>query len=228
MNTLQARPLSSHDLDIVVEGRVRHVADHPLTIDEFIAICEDGYSGRYVELVKGMIEEKPMVQWDHEQLLQWLIKAVGGYVTEREIGETSGSRTLLEIDKLHGRLPDFLFIANDRLHLVEQTRIYGAPNLVMEIRSPSDPNTNVVELQGEYEQVGVDEIIFVQPLRKLVRVLRKRNNYKPDDIHDGVVRLESIENLALKTEWLYDGKLRPKPKRLIEDWLADLGEVETT
>lgn len=56
----------------------------------------------------------------------------------------------------------------------EQTRgergIYGAPNLIIEILSPSNPKNDKVYKLNKYEQAGVEEYWIVDPFYKMVDV----------------------------------------------------------
>ena len=53
--------------------------------------------------------------------------------------------------------PDLVFVSNDRLHLVTETSIQGAPDLVVEILSPSTARLDRGRKMDAYARFGVRE-----------------------------------------------------------------------
>src|SRR5262249_35139929 len=115
----------------IVEGRVVHIAEHPIPFDRFLDMAE----GRFVELVDGVIVEKPMVQLDHELCSIWLGAIMKGYADARHLGRVLSSRIMVKTDDFGGRMPDLLFIRQERLHISQQKAVQGAPDLIIEIIS---------------------------------------------------------------------------------------------
>ncbi|MFA0754375.1 MAG: hypothetical protein IMHGJWDQ_002161 [Candidatus Fervidibacter sp.] len=67
-------------------------------------------------------------------------------------------------------------------------------------------------MEADYRHIGVAEIWFVDQRRKLVRVLRKRDNrYEERVYRKGVVRSEVVEGFWVRGEWLFQ---KPLPKEL--------------
>src|ERR1700744_3006816 len=63
--------------------------------------------------------------------------------------------------------PDILFIQASRLNeVIKQERISGAPDLVIEILSPSNAYYDLRQKMGVYEKYGVKEYIIVDPLQQ--------------------------------------------------------------
>src|SRR5437762_13411544 len=80
----------------------------PITFEEFL----DLYMGRddNVELIDGEVVERKMVQYDHENLLMWLLSISRIYTDNRGLGKVMGSRTAVQITSFRGRLPDMIFV----------------------------------------------------------------------------------------------------------------------
>ncbi len=51
--------------------------------------------------------------------------------------------------------PDIIFIANNNLHKIEKTGLKGAPDIVIEILSPSTSHLDMKEKKSIYEQFQV-------------------------------------------------------------------------
>jgi Uma2 family endonuclease len=58
--------------------------------------------------------------------------------------------------------PDVIFISNENLHIIKKF-IVGAPDLVVEILSPSTSQNDKVRKKAQYERFGVKEYWVVDP-----------------------------------------------------------------
>jgi Uma2 family endonuclease len=111
----------------IVEGRVVRIADRPIPFDHFVEMA----NGQYLELVDGVIVEKPMVQLDHERCSGWLYQVLGPFVEERGLGQMLSSRIMVQTDDFGGRMPDLLFVCQENMDIVQQKAVFGAPDLVI-------------------------------------------------------------------------------------------------
>ncbi len=59
--------------------------------------------------------------------------------------------------------PDLLFIKNENLHKIEKNGLYGAPDIIIEILSPSTSQLDYEEKKLIYERFGVQEYFIVDP-----------------------------------------------------------------
>jgi len=192
----------------VYEESVKWVGSRPITFAEFLDI--EGHDN-HAELVDGVLEERSVVQLDHEKLLRWVDRVLDLYVEERDLGIVLGSRTAVEIHPFRGRLPDLLFVRQDRMEIVKQKAVYGAPDLVMEVISPGDRPSDVIALETDYRSIGVAEIVFIDQRKRAVRLLRRRESeYAEEVMTAGAIVLETLGSLRLELDWLF---LEPRPRR---------------
>ena len=68
--------------------------------------------------------------------------------------------------------PDLLFVSNERSYIVNEINIQGAPDLVIEILSPSSAERDRTFKRSLYARNGVGEYWLVDPENKTVEVLR--------------------------------------------------------
>jgi len=163
-----------------------------------------------VELIDGTVVKRMAAQLEHEDLFGWLIMLIRGFVEATDQGIVLGSRTAVQIHTYRGRLPDLLFVRWARKFIVKQKGVYGAPDLVVEIISPTDRPSDIIALETDYRNIGVREIWLVDLPRKRVKVLRKkRKGYVEEVLSEGVLKSEVIKGFWLKVEWLFAEK-RPK------------------
>jgi Uma2 family endonuclease len=197
----------------VCEETVKWVGPRPLTFEEFL----DGYGPKdFVELIDGVVVERSMVQLDHEKLLLWLLMVVNLYVKGRGLGIVLGSRTAVQIDEFRGRLPDLLFVRQERMEIVQQKGVFGAPDLVIEIISPNDRPSDIIALETDYRGIGVTEIVFIDQRKQHVRVLRKHENeYAEEILTAGTLVLETMADMRLETEWLL-AEPRPDERETVD------------
>jgi Uma2 family endonuclease len=155
------------------------------------------------ELVHGVIVERPMVQLDHELCLGWLYHVMGSYVEERGMGKMLSSRIMVKTDNFGGRMPDLLFVRQERMDIVQQKAVYGAPDFVIEIVSPNDYPSDLQTLETDYHRLGVPELVFIHLRKQVIRLLyRQEEGYEETVLTSGPVILESIEGLTLQAEWI--------------------------
>jgi Uma2 family endonuclease len=68
--------------------------------------------------------------------------------------------------------PDLIFVSNERAHVITEDNIQGAPDLLVEVHSPSTADRDKDFKRGLYERHGVAEYWMVDPYAKTVTVLR--------------------------------------------------------
>jgi Uma2 family endonuclease len=207
----------------VHEETVKWVGPRPLTFEQFL---EQIGPKDDVELVDGVVVERKMVQLDHEKLVDWLRFVMGLYVRARHMGIVLGSRTAVEINQFRGRLPDLLFVRQDRIEIVQQKAIYGAPDLIVEVISPNDRPSDTIALETDYRAIGVAEIVFIDQRKHRVRVLRKQESeYVEEVVAAGALTLESLAGLPLELEWLFV-EPRPDERSTVDGLLTRLSSSE--
>jgi Uma2 family endonuclease len=194
-----------------VEARVVHVGDRAIRFERFVEMA----NRRDLELVSGIIVEKPMVQLDHERCSRWLYQFLDQYVEERGLGEMLSSRIMVKTDDFGGRMPDLLFVRQERLDIIQQKAVYGAPDLVIEIVSANDRPSDLRSLEADYSRLGVGELMFVDLRKQEIRLLRRRKEaYAETVITAGEVMLEMIPEMKLQAEWILQER-RPPVRTLL-------------
>ncbi|WP_457566616.1 Uma2 family endonuclease [Caldithrix abyssi] len=72
--------------------------------------------------------------------------------------------------------PDIIFIAKERQEIVTDKNISGAPDLVVEILSPSTAYYDLFDKKELYEQFGVKEYWIVDPMRQWIEIYNLQGN----------------------------------------------------
>jgi Uma2 family endonuclease len=203
------------------EQRVTLVPPRPLTFDEFVEMFNEDDD---VELIDGTVVKRMAAQFEHEDLFGWLHTLLWNYIEVTGQGIVLGSRTAVQIHAYRGRLPDLLFVRWARKFIVKQKGVYGAPDLVVEIISPTDRPSDIIALETDYRNIGVREIWLIDLPRKQVKVLRrKRKGYVEEVLSEGVLRSDVIKGFWLRVEWLFAEK-RPKALDVLRQILGEVGK----
>jgi Uma2 family endonuclease len=185
---------------------VVQVGNGPITFEQFLEMADPK---RWIELVDGMLMEKPMVQYEHEKLEVWIVTVLNGYVKNLGLGVVLGSRSAVRINAFGARLPDIFFVRKDREGSIERLATMTAPDLVIEIVSPNDRRSHLVALEADYRSLGVQEILFIDQQRKNIRLLRKRgDDYDVAYLADGEWQSETVAGFAVDVAWLLND---PRP-----------------
>lgn len=67
--------------------------------------------------------------------------------------------------------PDLLFVSSERLNIITSANVQGAPDLVIEILSPSTSRIDRTRKRELYERHGVKEMWLVEPEERKIWVL---------------------------------------------------------
>jgi Uma2 family endonuclease len=202
---------------LAIEERRLLVSDRPITFEQWV---DRGGRDLY-ELVNGSLVEMMAAQLDHERLFAWLFRLLGGYVEARNLGEVLGSRTAVRISEFGGRLPDIVFVREERKGILKQRGFYAEPDLIIEIRSPGDRPSDITALEAEYRIIGVAEIWFIDTKKRRVRVLVKsESGYAERVVTTDSLTSTTVEGFSLSVEWLWDESW-PEVLKVLRGLLAE-------
>jgi Uma2 family endonuclease len=160
-----AAPSSSH------HGEAPMVATRQLTTEDVERL---GSAGERMELIDGELREKAGVSQRHGEIEIRMTLPLGRHVFEHGLGEIYPSDTQFTVshDPDTVLIPDLAFVRADRVPS-EAERWHMAPfapDLVVEVISPSDRYVEVMEKVDRYVQAGVPLIWLVDPRRRVVEV----------------------------------------------------------
>ena len=135
-----------------------------LTADDLLRLYSEGIGG---ELIRGVLVEKVSVSLLHGEIAMLLGSILISFIRPRGLGRIAGSDAgmMLERGPDTVREPDIAYISAEKLPLgVNIQGFYqGAPDLVVEIRSPSDSLTAVNDKAQMWLRFGVGLVWVVFP-----------------------------------------------------------------
>jgi Uma2 family endonuclease len=141
-----------------------------LTYDDLGLFPDDG---KRHELIDGEHFVTPAPHARHQRVLQNLNGMLDRFVRERELGRVYFAPVDVVFSDVDVVEPDLLFIARERLSMVDAV-VRGAPDLVVEVASPASRRQDEVLKRGLYERAGVAEYWLVDPEAETVKVFRRQ------------------------------------------------------
>ena len=173
------------------------VHTRPLTYDDLCRMPDDGQ--RY-ELIGGELYVAPAPMRPHQRLVSYLQIIAGNYALERRLGEMYVSPVDVRLSDHDVVEPDLIFLRHDRLHLYNRRGdIQGAPDLVVEVISPSSEKTDPGAKMTLYARSGIPEYWLVNPATKQFQgfVLRE-GRYVEEPPEGGRYRSTVIEGFEVE------------------------------
>jgi Uma2 family endonuclease len=147
------------------------VKEKRLTIEYYKILPE----GAPYQLIEGELVMTPAPNPRHQIISANIFEKI------REFTEELGMTLYSPIDVYLGRenayQPDIVFISKDRQDIIQEDGIYGAPDLVIEILSPSTARYDLREKFRIYEKHGVQEYWIVDPEINSIEIYTKEKDH---------------------------------------------------
>ena len=144
-----------------------------ITADELFEMPDD--SSRY-ELVRGELKGMSPAGEEHGRVGMELAIPLGYHVKKNNLGKLYLAETgfLIETNPDTVRAPDIAFVSMERIKKNPRAKSYwvGAPDLVVEVTSPSDIVSKVEEKVTQWLEAGASMVWIVSPKLKTVTVYR--------------------------------------------------------
>jgi Uma2 family endonuclease len=139
---------------------------HKYTLADYEMLPE----GAPYQLIAGDFVMSPAPIPYHQKSVGRIYALLDAFVEEHLLGETFLSPIDVYFDESDAYQPDIIFIATQRLGIIGEKNIQGAPDIIVEVLS-SNAKHDLVEKKDVYEASGVKEYWIVDPERKSIDVL---------------------------------------------------------
>ncbi|MGQ9570484.1 MAG: Uma2 family endonuclease [Thermodesulfovibrionales bacterium] len=134
--------------------------------------------GERYELIEGELLMTPSPVTKHQRISGKLEFELRKFVTENNLGEVFDAPYDVYFDEENVVQPDILFISKERLNIIGEKNIQGAPDLVIEIISENTAYRDLIQKKKLYAKFGVKEYWIVIPGEELAEVyILKDNTY---------------------------------------------------
>jgi Uma2 family endonuclease len=130
------------------------------TVDDWERVPPDV---RRYEVIDGRLYMTTAPSFFHHWIISRVIRYLGVPAEVQELGIWTAGPLGLILSPADAVQPDFVFVCRDRLHIIHDRRIRGAPDLVVEVLSPGNPAYDLEEKLALYARGGVPEYAVIDP-----------------------------------------------------------------
>jgi Uma2 family endonuclease len=165
--------------------RVQIIERPPQTLFEVFKSLPEGTPA---QLIKNNIIMSPSPLVKHQKIVGKLYHQIEDLVENKDLGQTLIAPMDVYFDKENIFQPDILFISNENSRIIGEDGIYGPPDLIIEILSPSTARFDLKDKKEVYEQYGVKEYWIVDPDTKLAEgYFSEKDVFKELEKGEGVI-----------------------------------------
>ena len=156
-----------------------HVTVRPMTADDLLRMPDDGF--RY-ELVRGELRKMSPAGSRHGRITINITTRLDQHVRANDLGAIFAAETGFKLasDPDVVRAPDAAFVRQERIEEVGDIEGYwpGAPDLVVEVVSPSDSYSELEGKVFDWLMAGTQTVVVVNPRKRAVTVYRSLTDIK--------------------------------------------------
>ena len=142
-----------------------------LTYDDFVLFPDDG---KRHEIIDGEHYVTASPNTKHQQVTVELVFLIRLWLEEHHVGRLFTAPFDVVLSNFDVVEPDLIYLSHERAdEIMTSVHVRGAPELVVEIGSPSTRQRDETIKRHLYERTGVSEYWFVDPEVDVVRIYRR-------------------------------------------------------
>jgi len=159
--------------------------------------------GAPYQLIGGDLVKEPAPVPYHQMVSIKIVFELVKFVEERDLGVVLDAPMDVYLSDTEVYQPDIMFISKDRMNIIGEKNIEAAPDLVVEILSPSSAYYDLRHKMHVYETSGVREYWVVDPIEKGVEIYQNINGeFKLFNkaLSSGLIRSALLEGFTVELE----------------------------
>ena len=167
-----------------------------LTYADYLETSDDE---RY-ELLNGELILSPSPREIHQYISSILHLIIGTYARNHQLGKVYFSPFDVVLSDSDVVQPDLLFISKERTGIITEDNVRGAPDLVVEILSPTTADRDRTVKLDLYATHGVKEYWIVDPdSRTIMVLLRGESRFEVSGIYgeDQILSSPTLEGFSV-------------------------------
>lgn len=166
-------------------------------------------NGKRCELIRGELKMMSPAGWEHGRIAGRIMAFLFQFVHERNLGAVLAAETgfLIEQDPDTIRAPDAAFVAKARIEQNEPVAGFwrGAPDLAVEVISPSESYVQVDQKVTQWLEAGCRIVWVINPRRQTVQVFDQQTPKQINVLNaaDTITGGEVLPGFELQVEKLF-------------------------
>lgn len=106
----------------------------------------------------------------HQEVSKRLYRALLEWVEDRGLGKVYFAPLDVVLSEYDVVQPDLLYVSNDRVGIIKEANIWGAPDLVVEVLSPGTAGWDRKIKRQTYARFGIRELWLADPESRSIEV----------------------------------------------------------
>ena len=176
------------------------------TAADWETLPDDG--NRY-EIIEGVLYVSTAPSAFHQWIIARLLRHFGFAAEDQGIGYAFTAPIGVFMPGASPVQPDFLFIRAERVGIIRDRRIYGAPDLVVEVMSPGSADYDQGVKLEAYAAAEVPEYAVINPADRTLTHYRLLEPGRYDDgrvlAGDSLIQFDCMHGLFAPVHALFDG-----------------------
>lgn len=180
-----------------------------MSAEDYIAAPQSAHKS---DLIEGVFVMASPASIEHEDVQYFIGTTMRNFVTARQIGLVAGPNMAYRLSDDNVYQPDVSFLHRDRLHLAGEVYVQGAPDLAVEVISPSSRQYDAFEKRINYARAGVEEYWLVDPIERSVAIYTLEEDQFVRAVQPGdILRSQVLPGYWLHLAWIFPpaGEARP-------------------
>ena len=137
------------------------------TYEEYYKLDDD----RRYEIIGGNLLMAPAPDTWHQDWSRKLFRLIDRFVAKNRLGEVFYAPIDIVLDEENTVQPDIVYIATPNLQIIQRRAIFGVPELLVELVSPSSVRRDRYDKKALYARFGVKEYWIGDPANKALEIL---------------------------------------------------------
>lgn len=145
--------------------------------------------GTLCQLINNKLIMSPAPLDIHQVVLNDINFEIFSFLRKSKIGQIRIAPYDVHFSKENILQPDILYIKNENLHKIESKGLFGSPDMIIEILSPSTSQLDFEEKKLVYERFRVQEYFIIDPASKMVySFFLNKNEYEEQETEEGKIK----------------------------------------
>jgi len=137
------------------------------TYEEYYRLDDD----RRYEIIDGNLIMAPAPDIGHQDWSRELTLLIATYVKHHKLGKLLVAPVDVVLDSENTVQPDLVFVSSANLRIIQPRALFGAPDLLIELISPTSARRDRHDKKELYARFGVQEYWIGDPANKSLEVL---------------------------------------------------------
>jgi len=175
-----------------------------LTYEDYLLLPE----GTRYEIIEGELFMTPSPRTVHQRLIVKLFRIIDNFVRGKNLGEVFVAPYDVVLSKHDIVQPDILFVSKENSHLITELNLQGAPDLVVEILSPSIEDRDSILKKKLYAAFGVKEYWIADPAKKSVKLFNLGKKGYMDVETGNILKSLLLKGLEIDISGLFEDVIK--------------------